>query len=109
MIKYINCNPTISELYESRFSDNAEKQFRVSVKFAESPAPFSVILTGGDKEPDCKISSFTENIYFRTRNGENYLRYSSIKSMEKAIKNISKKYGYTLEHLIVEKGEPDRI
>lgn len=109
MISYVACNPTINELYESRFSDNKEKQFKVSAKFSESVVSFGIVLTGGDKRPDCKVSSFHDNIYFRTRNGVNYKQYKSIESLEKAVANVAKKYGYTLEKLIIEKGEPDRI
>lgn len=109
MITYVACNPTINELYESRFSENEEKQFKVSAKFKESVVPFGIVLMGGDKRPDCKISSFSENIYFRTRNGENYKKYKTIEGLKKAIENIAKKYGYTLERLIIEQGEPDRI
>ena len=109
MITFVACFPTIDELYESRFAESENKQFKVSAKFKESIVPFGVVLMGGDKRPDCKISSFVNNIYFRTRNGENYKRYSSIKALHTAIKNLSKKYGYTLEKLIIEKGEPVRL
>jgi hypothetical protein len=101
--------PTITELYESRFTKNTERQFKVSVKFKESVVPFGVILMGGDYRPDCKISSFAENIYFRTQKGTNYERYTTIRGLQRAIKNVAKKYGYTFDKLIIEKGEPDRI
>jgi hypothetical protein len=109
MIVLKSCNPTIDQLYDSRFSDNDNEQFKVSVKFSESVVPFGIVLTGGDKEPDCKISSFHDNIYFRTKSGENKKRYSTIKGLAKAVRTIAKKYGYTYEKLIIEKGEPDRL
>ena len=57
---------------------------------------FSVILVGRDSEPDCKISSFSANIYFRTRNGQNRKKYNSVQSLDKAIKNaIRKNYSST--------------
>jgi hypothetical protein len=109
MIEYVNCNPTISELYNSRFSKDENKQFKVGAKFQESPITFGMVLTGSDKTADCKISSFVENIYFRTQNGENRKQYTTVKGLARAVKNQAKKYGYTLEKLIIEKGEPDRI
>ena len=109
MIEKRECSPTITELYDSRFSKDENKQFKVSAKFKESVVSFGIVLTGSDKRPDCKISSFVENIYFRTQNGENYKKYTNIKGLEKAVKNQALKYGYTLEKIIIEKGEPDRI
>ena len=109
MTTYVACYPTIDELYESRFSDDKEKQFRVSAEFVESKTLFGIVLMGGDKTPDCKISSFAENIYFRTQNGQNRKRYVSIDALRKAVEKVAKKYGYTLRRIIVEKGEPDRI
>lgn len=108
-VNFLNCKPTIDELYESRFSDDKNKQFKIGVKFTESPVIFGIVLTGGDKRPDCKISSFANNIYFRTRNGEYYKKYKSIKGISNAVKNIAKNYGYTFEYLQIEKGEPDRL
>lgn len=109
MTTYIACYATIDELYESMFTDNKEKKFKVSAEFKESHVPFSVILMGRDKTPDCKISSFVENIYFRTRNGQNRKRYESIEALRKAIERVAKKYGYTLKRIIIEKGEPSLI
>jgi len=109
MIEFKNVNPTIDQLYASRFEDNEDKQFKVSVKFKETPVLFGIVLTGGDKRPDCKISSFAENIYFRTQNGENYKKYTTIRGLAIAVKNIAKNYGYTFEKLVIEKGEPDRL
>ncbi len=109
MIQKKDCNPTIDELYQSRFPKDGAETFKVSAYFKEAFAPFGVILTGNDQKADCKVSSFTENIYFRTRNGENFKRYTSIEGLEKAIKTAALKYGYTLNTLMIEKGEPDRI
>ena len=109
MIDKINCNPTIQELYNSRFSGNENKQFKVSLKFAESPITFGVVLTGGDKRPDCKVSSFVENIWFRTPKGENYQQYKTIGTLKAALQKRALHYGYTLEKIIIEQGEPDVI
>ena len=109
MIKLVNCNPTIEELYASRFAKDENKQFKVSAIFKETRIPIGIVLTGSDKTLDCKISSFAYNFYFRTQNGENRKAYTTIKGLEKAVKNISKKRGYTLLELRIEVGEPDRI
>ena len=105
MLEFTDCKPSIKELYNSRFSN--DKQFKISAKFSESCVLFGIVLTGSDKTPDCKVPSFAENIYFRTQNGVNRKEYKSIKNIENAIKNKAKEYGYTLEKLVIEVGEPD--
>ena len=99
-------NFKLQETYDARATD---KQIQVNAKFAEHPAEFSIVLLGSDKTPDCKISSFTANIWFRTRKGENREQYTSFKGLERAIENKAKQYGYTLEKLIITKGEPNRL
>ena len=99
-------NFKLQETYDARATG---KEIQVQAKFAEHPAEFGVILLGSDKLPDCKISSFTANIYFRTQKGTNSEQYKSFKGLEQAIKNKAKQYGYTLEKLIIRKGEPNRI
>ena len=99
-------NASLDSVYNARKNN---QQIEVSAKFKESVVPFGVVLQGSDMMPDCKISSFAENIYFRTQNGENRKQYTTFVGLEKAIRNHSKKYGYTLENLIIQKGEPNRI
>ena len=109
MLNFINCKPSIQDLYDSRFNTNENNQFKVTAKFKESLIHFGIVLTGSDKTPDCKISSFGENIYFRTQNGENRKQYKTIPNLMNAVKNIALKYGYTLEVMNIQHGEPDRF
>jgi hypothetical protein len=80
-------NISIEDLYAEK------KQIRVHVQLERNRTPeFSVILIGRDKQPDCKISSWGENIWFRTSQGQNRKQYSSIQSLQKAIINAVKAY-----------------
>ena len=105
MIIYLdNCKKeaTIENLYTNRTNGNPHK---IEVTFKNSQYKFDVILDGRDNAPDCKISSFQANLYFRTQNGINKKRYANIKAIERAVKNIAKYYDYELENIIISKGE----
>ena len=99
-------NASLESVYNARKND---EQIEVIAKFEESVVPFGIVMQGNDMMPDCKISSFAENIYFRTQNGENRKQYKTFAGLEKAVKNIAKKRGYTLEMITIQKGEPNRI
>ncbi len=106
LIKYTDCSiadVSIENLYTSRNNDNPHK---VCAIFKNSPHHFDVILDGRDNTPDCKISSFGANLYFRTRNGINRKKYANIKAIAKAVENVSKKYELELDYLEISKGEP---
>lgn len=75
---------TIEELY-------SEKK-QINVHLSDKLYTFDVILKGRDNEPDCKISSWGANLWFRTLNGQNRKRYSSLKTLETAILNLVNKY-----------------
>ncbi len=109
MIKYVDCTKeeaNLDNLYSSRTCKDPHK---INVVFKDDIRPYDLILDARDNEPDCKISSFKANIYFRTRNGINKKRYASIKAIEKAVRNVSKKYGLELDYLKISKGEPATI
>ncbi len=99
-------NVSLESAYNARRTND---EIQVQAKFAEHPAEFGVVLMGSDDTPDCKISSFSANIWFRTPKGENRQKYTSYKGLEQAIKRRAKQYGYTLEKLIIRNGEPNRL
>lgn len=76
-------NISLDDLY------NQKQQLRVNL--SDKEYQFSIILVGRDTQPDCLVSSFGSNFYFRTQNGINRKKYSSISNLQKAITNgISK-------------------
>ena len=68
---------SIEDLY------NEKQQLRVNI--SDRPYTFSILLKGRDGEPDCKISSWEANLYFRTRNGMNRKKYSSLNALQNAL------------------------
>lgn len=73
-------NVTIEQLY------NEQKQIRVHLNHL-----YTLVLIGRDKEPDFLLSSFSGNYYVRSNKGMNRQRYTTLKGIEKAIKNLVNK------------------
>lgn len=63
----------LQELYEGK------KYLRV--KFSSSPYLFHLVLHGRDNTPDCYVTSFQANLYFRTEKGCTRQKYTSYKRM----------------------------
>ena len=63
----------LKELYEGK------KYLRI--KFSSSPYLFNLVLHGRDKTPDCYVTSFAANLYFRTEKGCEREKYTSYKRM----------------------------
>lgn len=76
----------LQELYEGK------KYLRV--KFSSSPYLFNLVLCGRDKTPDCYITSFSANLYFRTEKGCTREKYTSYKRMlNEVVKRANKVLG----------------
>lgn len=72
---------------------NEEKQVRIRVE--DSKNEYTLVMIGRDKEPDFMLSSFRGNIFCRTNFGISRKKYSSLNSVERAVKNlVRKKLGY---------------
>jgi len=92
---------TIEELYNETAA--------IEVKFAEYPQPFSVEMIneasryGSKTKQDCKIGSWTENLFFRTEKGtwNNDERYTSIIELKSEIIIASKEKNLTVEEFII--------
>jgi len=69
---------TLEELYEAK-----DKQIQVCL--SDKPYVFDVVLKDGKGEPDCKISSFGANLWFRTPMGLKYGKYNTLGSLQSAI------------------------
>jgi len=73
----------LKELYEG-------KKY-LTFKFFDNPYIFNVVLHGRDKTPDCYITSFAANLYFRTEKGFNREKYTSYQHMINAVENRARK------------------
>ena len=59
---------------------------QINIAMSDNPHNFWVVMKDR-KGADCKISSFGANIYTRTAKGENYKKYSTLGTLQTAIKN----------------------
>lgn len=55
------------------------------VRFTNNMYPYHVVLHGRDGTPDCYITSFQANLYFRTEKGADRTKYSTYKRMLKEV------------------------
>ena len=80
------------------YSDRA----KLKVFFENDSSPYIVKCLDNEEKPDCYVSSFTANLFFRTKKGMNYEKYVSLKTMLREIYKRAKKLeldmcGYKLE------------
>ena len=102
MVKFIDCSGVTAEmLYNGR-----ALLYKMQVKFEKSLYTYDVLLDGRDGTPDCKVSSITANLYFRTPKGIRREKYNSIKGIVKAVKTVSNNYGLKLQSVTIMRGEP---
>ena len=64
---------------------------QIVIALSDKPYTFHVVLRGRDNEPDCKISSWSANLWARTSNGMNRQRYSSLQTLQRALVNLVNK------------------
>lgn len=74
---------TLEQLYE------CEKQIEVHI--SDKNYIFHVVLLSNDK-PDCKISSYGANLWFRTKYGKLGMKYHSFSSLQRSIVTMMRKY-----------------
>jgi len=81
-----NCGYTLDQLYENKA--------QILVNLSDKPHQYTLILNSSyvvDKiMPDCKLSSFSANLWTRTKKGMNYERYKSLSSLQSAIVKLIK-------------------
>ena len=51
---------------------------------------------------DCRITSWTDDVWFRTPKGENYEKYKSIGNLKQAITLSAKSRGFEVEKFIIQ-------
>jgi len=82
---------TFNNLYSSRYNE-------IKVKFEEYPDNFDLELYGlSDRKPDCCVSHFGYNFYFRTNKGLKYEKYKNWEILKREVIKKSKKLGLTVE------------
>ena len=62
----------------------------IQLKFSASKFYFNLILMGRDKSPDCYITSFSANLYFRTESGCERRKYKTFAHMMKEVNRRAK-------------------
>lgn len=68
---------TLDELYKG------DKQ--VLINLSDKRYQFHVVMSSNGAKPDCKLSSFGANLWFRTPKGINYQRYGSLSALQSAL------------------------
>ena len=81
-----DCGYTLDQLYENKA--------QILVNLSDKPNQYTLVLNSSytsDKiTPDCKLSSFSANLWTRTKKGINYERYKSLSSLQGAIVKLIK-------------------
>lgn len=75
-------NITLDELYRE------VKQ--INIKLSDSPHEFHVVLVDRIGRADCKISSWTANLWGRTNKALKFEKYTSLSSLQSAIVRLIK-------------------
>jgi hypothetical protein len=87
---------------------NKKRRFSIGktsleVKFKEKADTFNLkLLNFRDNKPDCEISHFGYNFYFRTAYGLKGGIYNSFKTLKDSIRKTALKYNLTFEYLKAE-------
>jgi len=68
---------TLDELYNSKA--------QIVIHLADKPHQYHVVLVDRSGKPDCKISSFSANLYARTNKGMNFEKYNSLSTLQTAL------------------------
>ncbi len=71
---------TLEELYNN--------EYQINIHLSDKPFRFYVILKDLRGKIDCKISSYTANMWMRTNAGVKYEKYSRLQDLQTAIKKI---------------------
>lgn len=75
---------SLEELYSEKV--------QLLVHLTNSKHEYTLVLIGRDKEADFLLSSWTGNYYVRSSKGMNRQKYTSLKGIENAVKNLVKKH-----------------
>jgi len=76
---------SIKELGVS-LDDLYENKGQIIVHLSDKKYTFTVLLKNRQDHVDCKLSSFSANLWTRTEKGVNYEKYSRIRDLQTAIK-----------------------
>jgi hypothetical protein len=95
---------TIQDLYDEKAEMEVEiagmdVSFSVDMIFERSK--IRKIIHGTELEPDCKVWSFAENRWFRTKRGAEGTKYSSITDLKKGIQMSARARGLKVTGFIL--------
>jgi hypothetical protein len=68
---------SLDELYEGKA--------QIIIHLADKHHQYHVVLADRSGKPDCKISSFSANLYARTNKGMAYEKYNSLSTLQTAL------------------------
>lgn len=71
-------NVTLDKLYNN--------DYQINIHFSDKPYTFYVLLQDLSGKIDCKLSSYSANLWTRTNKGLQYKKYSRIQDLQTSIK-----------------------
>ena len=71
-------NVTLDKLYNN--------DYQINIHFSDKPYTFYVLLQDLNNKIDCKLSSYSANLWFRTNKGMKYQKYKRLQDLQTAIK-----------------------
>jgi len=71
-------NVTLDKLYNN--------DYQINIHFSDKPYTFYVLLQDLSGKIDCKLSSYSANLWTRTKAGLEYRRYKRLSDLQRAIK-----------------------
>ena len=71
-------NVTLDKLYNN--------DYQINIHFSDKPYTFYVLLQDLSGKIDCKLSSYSANLWTRTKAGLQYKKYKRLQDLQTAIK-----------------------
>jgi hypothetical protein len=71
-------NVTLDKLYNN--------DYQINIHFSDKPYTFYVLLQDLSGKIDCKLSSYSANLWTRTKAGLEYRKYKRLSDLQRAIK-----------------------
>ena len=76
-------NVTLDKLYNN--------EYQINIHFSDKPYTFCVLLKDRNNRIDCKLSSWSANLWTRTKSGMEYKKYKRIQDLQTALKKEVKR------------------
>jgi len=90
---------TIMKTIQEIYADGISTSSGLSILDTDG-AKWKLRLVGFDGTPDCEISHFGKNIYFRTNKGMKRSQYKTYGTLKAAVKKRMAEFDYTFDKLL---------